>query len=63
MSDRADIVCRYCAHGKVWHRDEGECRAPEGPDWRCDCPAWDYGFYMASLPHEQVLSLGDDLEA
>lgn len=37
-SPNKHIVCRYCAHGKVWHPNEGACRL-EG----CDCEAWEYG--------------------
>jgi hypothetical protein len=44
-----DIVCKNCAHGKHWHKDEGPCTAPEGPGWSCDCQAWDYGKNIADI--------------
>jgi hypothetical protein len=49
-SSDKNIVCKTCAHQKVWHRDEGLCSAPEGPDWACDCQAWVYGVNVLELP-------------
>lgn len=38
------IVCKYCAHSKVWHQGEGACFFSED----CDCEAWEYGTYVSN---------------
>lgn len=45
-----DIVCRYCAHPKVWHFGAGRCRVDD-EGYECDCEAWDYGVNVADDPN------------
>jgi hypothetical protein len=42
-----NMVCKFCAHGKTWHHNEGRCRIED-----CDCEAWDYGVNVASTEEE-----------
>lgn len=45
-----EIVCKFCGHGKHWHRfDPDACLALDGP-YSCDCPAWEYGKDITGIP-------------
>ena len=46
----ANIVCRYCGHGKHWHRFNPEACLALDAHFTCDCPAWEYGIDEDALP-------------
>jgi hypothetical protein len=43
-----NMVCKTCAHGKVWHRGEGPCYFTQ-----CDCEVWDYGVNIEYIEDDE----------